>query len=415
MAYLAQSLARLRSQTNSTFPSRSTASDGWIGDEAHQAGVSDHNPDAKTGVVRALDLTANATQAKRIKDACVGDSRVNYVIHNRQIWTRSAKRWEKYSGSNPHTKHVHISLLHTKAAEDGNSDWKGLDMAGMCSPVEGSISSHFGMRGGLLHAGIDIATGGVSRVVYAAYAGTLSNIVRGRVHDRSAAQTKNKGKAVVVPGRTGNGGRVNNPDGETQAYIHVALDSKWKNGMKVKKGERLGVVDLSGNTSGYHLHFEVWNRNGQVRNPMIDFTFHGVRPGEKPRSIATAPSAPKAPAAPKAPKGPSAKVKGYLSAMGFPQNVDGVKRYQREHGLVADGDWGPITDGYYQWVKSLQRALNQWKAVQPKLRVDGHRGSLTKNAEVKVQHPPLNRQILGTTKASLFKGLGIAPEPRKRA
>lgn len=282
MAYIAPSLARLRSQTSATFPKRKTASDGWIGDAAHQAGVSDHNPDPTTGVVRALDLTATAAEAKKITASATADSRVAYVIYDRRIWT-SSKGWQSYSGDNPHTNHVHISLRHDKAAEDSNTDWKNLEMALMCSPILGHVSSEYGMRGGVLHAGIDIATGGVSRPVYAAYAGRISNIVRTRVHDRNIYQPNNRGKAVVAPGRTGNGCRVNNPDGETQLYGHVKLDARWKNGDTVRKGERLGVIDLSGNTSGYHLHFEIWNKSGKVRNPRLDFNFHGVRPGEAPK------------------------------------------------------------------------------------------------------------------------------------
>lgn len=134
----------------------------------------------------------------------------------------------------------------------------------------------------------------------------------------------------------------------------------------------------------------------------------------RPPAPAASKPAPKPPAASAAPKPPTAKVKGYLKAMGLPQTAAGVKTYQERHGLHPDGDWGPITQGYYDWVLSLQRALNQWKAVQPKLRLDGDRGPVTKEAERRVQIPKLNQQYLGTTKKSLFKGLGIAPEPPKK-
>lgn len=125
----------------------------------------------------------------------------------------------------------------------------------------------------------------------------------------------------------------------------------------------------------------------------------------------------KLPAKPKPPatKGLSSSTKSKLKAMGLPQTVAGVKSYQKAHGLWPDGDWGKVTNDYHAWVKSLQSALNRWKAVQRlgKLRVDGYRGSLTKRAEKAVQTPPANRKVLGTTKASLYKGLGIKPEPRK--
>src|SRR5690625_6390237 len=84
-AYLALSLARLRSQVSQTFPKRGTASDGWIGDAAHAATNSDHNPDPKSGVVRALDLTATKAQADRINSVTTYDERVGFVIYNLNI------------------------------------------------------------------------------------------------------------------------------------------------------------------------------------------------------------------------------------------------------------------------------------------------------------------------------------------
>ena len=402
-AYLALSLARLRSQVTQTFPKRGTASDGWIGDAAHAATNSDHNPDPKSGVVRALDLTATKAQADRIIAAATVDDRVAYVIYNRKIWLAPAKAWRAYTGLNAHEKHVHISLLHTTAAETSNNDWKGLKMAGMSSPIQAvRVSSEFGRRSGTLHAGIDLATGGKVMPVYAAYAGKLSHIVRGRKRWQSASVGP-----VVAPGRSGNGCRVNNPDGETQAYIHVTLDSKWRNGMKVKKGERLGVIDLSGNTTGYHLHFETWNRNGTVRNPRIDFNFHGVKPGEKPQASKPAPK-PKPKPKPKPAEKPGSRlskrevgnVQRALARMGYdvgPPDEDyggrttkAVMAYQTDlntyagAGLIVDGDWWSVLQNWFDWVKKLQRALPAWRGVS-KLVVDGGYQRLTSNAVKTVQ------------------------------
>jgi hypothetical protein len=53
---IAKSLDVLRSQINKAHPNRSKVSDGWIGDTAHAARASDHNPNSG-GVVTALDLT----------------------------------------------------------------------------------------------------------------------------------------------------------------------------------------------------------------------------------------------------------------------------------------------------------------------------------------------------------------------
>src|SRR4051794_9209283 len=53
---LAKALETLRSQVNAAHPTRRKASDGWIGDTAHSARKSDHNPNS-AGVVCALDMT----------------------------------------------------------------------------------------------------------------------------------------------------------------------------------------------------------------------------------------------------------------------------------------------------------------------------------------------------------------------
>lgn len=107
---LAPSLVQLRREIDLRWPGRSKASDGWIGDTAHQARRSEHNPDPD-GIVRAIDVTAAGIDVKTVLDATIRDSRVHYVIHARQIWSRS-HGWKKrpYTGSNPHTTHIHISI-----------------------------------------------------------------------------------------------------------------------------------------------------------------------------------------------------------------------------------------------------------------------------------------------------------------
>lgn len=148
----------------------------------------------------------------------------------------------------------------------------------MCSPVRGYVTSEFGKRNGVLHAGMDIGTGGVAAPVYATFAGRLSNIVRGRRRWQPASEG-----AVVASGRSGDGGRVKNSDGEQQVYIHVGFLAKWKNGDKVRQGELLGYVNLSGQTTGYHLHYEEWTIHGTLRNPRASFQFYRITPGSIPK------------------------------------------------------------------------------------------------------------------------------------
>jgi hypothetical protein len=110
---------KLREQVNRQYPNRRKESDGWIGDAKHRTTKSDHNPDPKTGVVRALDIDSDLTAdswdvANAIRAAAKKDKRVSYIIHRRKI--ASAKLgwvWRPYSGSNPHTSHIHVSFTPT--------------------------------------------------------------------------------------------------------------------------------------------------------------------------------------------------------------------------------------------------------------------------------------------------------------
>ena len=122
---LAKSLTTLRNQVNEAYPKRSKASDGTIGDSSHASRPSDHNPNSK-GVVTALDLThdpANGFDAHKLANTLIANRHPNleYVISNKRIagaWTNW--RWQSYSGSNPHTKHIHVSV------GDGRADGQAL-------------------------------------------------------------------------------------------------------------------------------------------------------------------------------------------------------------------------------------------------------------------------------------------------
>src|ERR1043165_429852 len=65
--YIAKSLETLRHQLNTIAPNRSTKSDGGIGDAAHSARLSDHNP-TSSGQVCAPHLT-NDPAARRAMEA----------------------------------------------------------------------------------------------------------------------------------------------------------------------------------------------------------------------------------------------------------------------------------------------------------------------------------------------------------
>lgn len=109
------------------WPKRNKASDGIMGDAAHHARNSDHN------LGNAWDLThdpANGcdahAEAEKLKAKSPRDPRIKYIISNRRIWNPSISHaWRPYGGSNPHTKHIHVSIHGNTTTRNNTRPWFG--------------------------------------------------------------------------------------------------------------------------------------------------------------------------------------------------------------------------------------------------------------------------------------------------
>lgn len=148
-ARIAKSLAQLRDQVNARWPNRSKVSDGWIGDAAHQATASDHNPNS-AGVVTALDITHDTgsgpdtwklAEILRLRH----DPRIKYIISNGRICAGDGGPqpwvWRPYNGPNKHAHHVHVSVSGDPAKYDDAGEWAltaiGLEPAPKPPPPKG--------------------------------------------------------------------------------------------------------------------------------------------------------------------------------------------------------------------------------------------------------------------------------------
>ena len=120
---------QLRLQVDDTYVSRDKTSDGWLGDYRHASRPSDHNPD-ESGIVRAIDIDRDLTGkakpdlmpdlAEQIRLCAKSDGRIAYIIFDGRIASsRLGFRWRKYSGSNKHNHHCHISFT-KKGDADGS-------------------------------------------------------------------------------------------------------------------------------------------------------------------------------------------------------------------------------------------------------------------------------------------------------
>ena len=121
--YLAPSLAVLRAEINARWPRRDHTSDGWIGDQRHQATTSDHNPNAR-GSVDALDVDEDGIDFAVVFAAIRLHPSARYVIYERRLYHRlRGWRSEPYYGVNPHDHHFHLSIDQTVRAEQDRRPW----------------------------------------------------------------------------------------------------------------------------------------------------------------------------------------------------------------------------------------------------------------------------------------------------
>jgi hypothetical protein len=119
---VAPSLDQLLLEVNTGAPNRSKASDGAHASPAHTAANPDSDHEAwyqADGMhwVTARDFThdpAGGFDGQLFVNALVymKDPRVKYIIHNRLIYNPDVGNWKPrpYNGTNPHTKHVHVSV-----------------------------------------------------------------------------------------------------------------------------------------------------------------------------------------------------------------------------------------------------------------------------------------------------------------
>ena len=111
-------------QATALYPKRKKLSDGLLPSLAHRKASpnSDHNTGLAVDLTHDLDGGVDcAVIFEKLKE----DERVSYLIFNKKIWSRDrAKSGNRpYSGSNPHTKHLHISINADKSNDTSPWFW----------------------------------------------------------------------------------------------------------------------------------------------------------------------------------------------------------------------------------------------------------------------------------------------------
>jgi murein DD-endopeptidase MepM/ murein hydrolase activator NlpD len=121
-------------------------------------------------------------------------------------------------------------------------------------PTKGIFTSGYGGRWGVFHWGIDLANS-IGTPILAAADGVV-------VESGPAS-----GFGLWV--------RIRHSDGAMTIYGHINR-SLVTEGQKVRAGQEIAEMGNRGNSTGPHLHFEVWNAAGQKINPLIWLHQHGI-------------------------------------------------------------------------------------------------------------------------------------------
>lgn len=122
-------------------------------------------------------------------------------------------------------------------------------------PSNGRISSGFGARWGTTHYGLDFAAP-LGTPIYAAADGVVIE----------AGPASGFGLWV----------RIQHDDGTVTVYGHMQ-DFSVREGQHVKAGEQIARTGNRGQSTGPHLHFEVWEAGSRKINPRPWLIEHGVQ------------------------------------------------------------------------------------------------------------------------------------------
>jgi murein L,D-transpeptidase YcbB/YkuD len=75
-------------------------------------------------VVRALDIDKDGIHIPSLLASIMIHPSTNYVIHDRRIFRRGDRfKPRAYTGGNPHTSHIHDSIMHSSGSENNKTEF----------------------------------------------------------------------------------------------------------------------------------------------------------------------------------------------------------------------------------------------------------------------------------------------------
>ncbi|MCU6711024.1 peptidoglycan DD-metalloendopeptidase family protein [Paenibacillus sp. J5C_2022] len=173
-------------------------------------------------------------ESKTITEGVDGTQSLTYLIEKQNGYVVSEELIDK----------VVIQEPVTAVVEKGTMVVLGEGTGRFAIPVSGyRITSKFGKRWGRMHNGIDMIG---NKTIMAADSGVVEFVGR----------KQGLGNAIII----------DHKNGFKTVYGHLS-SFKVSKGDKVEKGDAIGIMGNTGNSTGTHLHFEI-HKNGVLQNPL---------------------------------------------------------------------------------------------------------------------------------------------------
>lgn len=236
---------------------------GRVGDSLYRSARAAGAP--PSAIQRYLRTIADSVSVGRDIHA---DDEYDIVVAHRQAQTGESEVGElMYAGLVQNGRQRLAMLPWTVDGQSGWYDISGVSQQrrGFASPVNGRITSPFGMRVhpilrySRMHWGIDIGAG-YGSPVYA-------------VTDATVTYAGWRGGA-------GNTVKLDHGGGIGTGYLHLSRIAATV-GSRVRRGQIIGYVGSTGLSTGPHLHYELY-RNGSAINPQsVNFSTRPLLSGEQ--------------------------------------------------------------------------------------------------------------------------------------
>lgn len=171
----------------------------------------------------------------------------NVVINNREVLKEPVNK---------------VITRGTKLWNGGNANYNAINSGEWSWPtlIPYVITDHFGYRtlgGGSVHKGIDISGTKYGSPIYSSTEATVIDINNGCPYGYYGSR---------CGGSYGNYVKVRMDDGTTIMYAHL-VKALPKVGDRLSREQLIGYMGSSGSSTGYHLHFEVRDPNGNPIDP----------------------------------------------------------------------------------------------------------------------------------------------------